>query len=129
MTGYLVDTHLLVWAADETERLSKTAAAILSDPASDLAFSVVALWELVIKTGLGRSVIRGDIVALRRQLLARRYRELQVTADHAFAVAALPPLHGDPFDRLMIAQARAEGLTLLTSDAVVARYPGMIERV
>lgn len=129
MTAYLVDTHLLVWAADETERLSADAAAVLANPASELVFSVASLWELVIKLALGRTVVRGDVAALRRGLLAGRYRELHVTADHAFAVAELPLIHADPFDRLIIAQARTEGLTLLTSDAVVARYPGMIERV
>jgi PIN domain nuclease of toxin-antitoxin system len=101
----------------------------MANPAHELVFSVVTLWELVIKIGLRRSMIRGDVQTLRRGLLGSDYRELRVDANHALAVAELPPLHGDPFDRLMIAQARVEGLTLLTADAVVARYPGAIEKV
>lgn len=126
---YLLDTHLLLWAALQPERLSQRAAELIGDRSSPLAFSVVSIWEVVIKLARGRfdfAVVPEDF---RRNMLALGYREVEVTADHALAVGGLPPIHNDPFDRLLIAQARVEGLTFLTSDILVARYPGAIERV
>ena len=92
-------------------------------------FSVVSLWGLMIKIEPGSAVIRGDVRRLRRGLLDGRLVELAVPADHAFAVGNLPRIHADPFDRLLTARAHAEGLTLLTADAVVARCPGAIRKV
>lgn len=92
-------------------------------------FSVVSVWEATIKHMLGRKDFAVDPGVLRRGLLANGWRELAVTGEHARAVSDLPPLHNDPFDRILIAQAKVEGLTLLTSDKAVARYPGSVMKV
>jgi PIN domain nuclease of toxin-antitoxin system len=126
---YLVDTHLLVWAAEQAGDLSGQAQALMEDEANELVFSVVSLWEFVIKAGTGRSGFEGDAQTLRRGLLDNAYRELTVSAPHVLAVGDLPHLHRDSFDRLLIAQAWVEGLIFLTADAMVARYPGAILRV
>ena len=125
----LLDTHLLLWAAGQPGALSPGARARIDAPGNELLFSAASLWEIVIKTGLGRADFKVDARALRRGLLENGYNELPVTGAHALAVDALPVLHKDPFDRLLIAQASMEGITLLTSDAQVAQYPGAIERV
>ena len=92
-------------------------------------FSVASLWEVAIKFALGRPEFHVDPRVLRRGLLDNGYAELTVTADHALATVSLPPIHKDPFDRLLIAQAVVEGITLLTVDATLLRYPGPIRRV
>lgn len=125
----LLDTHLLLWAAGEPEKLSAEARALLLDPANQPVFSAASLWEIAIKSALGRSDFRVDSRRLWRLLLANGYRELPVTGEHSVAVADLPPLHKDPFDRILIAQARVEGLILLTVDAWVAGYEGGIRQV
>jgi PIN domain nuclease of toxin-antitoxin system len=125
----LIDTHLLLWAASEPHRLPAAASALISDPANALAFSAASLWEVAIKAGLGRADFRADAALLRRGLLDNGYEELAVTGAHAAAVAGLPPLHRDPFDRMLVAQARIEGLLLVTADPVVAAYAGPIRRV
>ncbi|WP_295586861.1 type II toxin-antitoxin system VapC family toxin [uncultured Lamprocystis sp.] len=118
----LLDTHLLLWAAGQPERLSPTAAALLLDPANALMFSAASMWEITIKNGLGRDDFQVDPRRFWRMLLTHDYRELPVRSEHTIAVKDLPPLHKDPFDRLLIAQARTEGLTLLTCDALVSCY-------
>ena len=125
----LLDTHLLLWAAGHTERLSNAAIELIEAPDNDLWFSVASLWELVIKRGLGRKDFRVDPRLLRRGLLENGYSELPIASEHAIAVEALPMIHRDPFDRMLIAQAMHEGLTLLTSDRSVAQYPGSIRMV
>jgi PIN domain nuclease of toxin-antitoxin system len=125
----LLDTHLLLWAASEPHRLTPPARALLSDPGNLLAFSAASLWEVAIKAGLGRADFRADAALLRRGLLDNGYEELPVTGAHAVAVAALPSLHRDPFDRMLVAQALTEGLLLVTADPMVAGYPGPIRRV
>ena len=92
-------------------------------------FSAASIWEIAIKRGLGRADFRADPRLLRRGLLDNCYAELPVTSAHAAALDSLPPLHKDPFDRILIAQATIEGVTLLTSDPRVARYPGPIRGV
>jgi PIN domain nuclease of toxin-antitoxin system len=123
----LLDTHLLLWAASEPEHLPVAARTMIEDPTHQLVFSAASLWEIVIKNALGRSDFRADPALLRRGLLDNGYIELAVTGRHAVAVAGLFPLHKDPFDRMLIAQATADGLLLLTVDPVVARYPGPIQ--
>ena len=125
----LLDTHLLLWAAGPSDLLSETATALLSDPDNELFFSVASLWEITIKRGLGRSDFQVDPRLPRRGLLDNFYRELTITGEHAIAVDLLPPLHKDPFDRILVAQAMVEAITLLTSDPVVARYPGPVRAV
>jgi PIN domain nuclease of toxin-antitoxin system len=125
----LLDTHILLWAASEPHRLPAEARELLSDPANALAYSSASLWEVAIKAGLGRADFRADAALLRRGLLDNGYEELPVTGVHAAAVAGLPPLHRDPFDRMLVAQALTEGLLLVTADPAVAAYPGPIRHV
>lgn len=125
----LLDTHLLLWAAGEPNRLSAKARALLDNPSHELLFSAASLWEVVIKRGLGRADFQVDARLLRRGLLDNGYSELPVVSDHVVAIESLPPIHKDPFDRVLVAQATVEGITLLTMDSVVAQYPGPIRAV
>jgi PIN domain nuclease of toxin-antitoxin system len=125
----LLDTHLLLWAASEPKRLSAKARALLLDPANHLVFSSASLWEVSIKSGLERSDFNVDPRRLWRMLRVNGYRELPVTSEHSVAVNDLPPLHKDPFDRILIAQAKVEGLTLLTVDKTVAKYGEGVRKV
>ena len=125
----LLDTHLLLWAAGEPEKLSARAQSLLQDTGNELAFSAASLWEIEIKRGLGRPDFSVDPRRLRQGLLANRYREVPVTGEHAIALARLPPLHKDPFDRILIAQAEVEGIRLLTADKLVGQYGGAVELV
>lgn len=125
----LLDTHLLIWAMGDPRRLGAPLRERLDDPSHTLVFSVASLWELVIKAGLGHEGFQVEPRLLRRGLLDGGWQELSITARHVFTVAQLPPLHRDPFDRLLLAQAMDEGLLLLTADAQLARYPGPVEVV
>ncbi len=125
----LLDTHLLLWAAGQPNRLSAIAAKLIKAPANELHFSAGSIWEVAIKRGLGRSDFHADPRLLRRGLLDNGYSELPVLSVHVVALDSLPPIHKDPFDRLLVAQATVEGITLLTADSVVARYPGPIRAV
>jgi PIN domain nuclease of toxin-antitoxin system len=118
----LLDTQLLLWAAGDPGKLSGEARQLLEDPKNQLIFSPVSLWEVALKQTLGRRDLRVDIRVLRRAMLDNGYLELPITGAHAIAMDSLPPLHGDPFDRMLVAQARAEGAALLTADPLVAQY-------
>ena len=125
----LLDTHVLLRAAGDPDQLPADVRALLSDRATEPIFSAASLWEVAIKSGLGRSDFRVDPRLLRRGLLEHGYAELAVTGAHAVAVDLLPSLHRDPFDRILIAQAQIEGIVLLTADTTVARYPGPIRAI
>ena len=125
----LLDTHLLLWAASEPERLSSKARALLLAPDNQLLFSAASLWEISIKNSLERADFKVDPRRLWRMLLVNGYRELPVTSEHTVAVNELPPLHKDPFDRILVAQARVEGLLLLTVDKAVAKYGEGVRKV
>ncbi|MDY7561238.1 type II toxin-antitoxin system VapC family toxin [Pseudomonas sp. 10B1] len=125
----LLDTHLLLWAAGEPHRLSAAANALISEPENELFFSAASLWEIAIKQGLGRADFKVDARVLRRGLLDNGYSELPVGSEHAVAIVSLPPIHKDPFDRILVAQATVEGITLLTVDALVAQYPGPVQQI
>jgi PIN domain nuclease of toxin-antitoxin system len=125
----LLDTHLLLWAAQGLEQLPQDAQKLMSAPENDLFFSVASLWEIVIKRGLGRDDFKVDPRVLRRSLLDNGYNELSIHSEHVVAIDTLPPIHKDPFDRLLVAQAIVEGIILLTADARVAEYSGPIQRV
>jgi PIN domain nuclease of toxin-antitoxin system len=118
----LLDTHILLWAAGDPERLSDSARTLLTAPENSLFFSVASLWEMVIKRGLGRHDFKVNPRRLREMLVAHGYSELTVCAEHVLAMESLPPIHKDPFDRLLLAQARTEGMILLTVDASVSQY-------
>ena len=125
----LLDTHLLLWAAGQSNRLSLTARKLIAAPDNELLFSAASIWEIAIKRGLGRKDFQTDPRLLRRGLIDNGYTELPVLSDHGVAIDALPPIHKDPFDRLLIAQAIVEGITLLTADPAVAKYPGPVRGV
>ncbi len=125
----LPDTHLLIWAAEESSKLSKEAADLIGRLENNRFFSAASIWEIAIKRGLGRADFLINPDELRLELLANGYVELPVTGVHGAAVAGLPMLHRDPFDRILVAQAMIEGVTLLTVDPVVAGYPGDIQLV
>jgi PIN domain nuclease of toxin-antitoxin system len=125
----LLDTHLLVWAAWTPRRISSAARLLIGSIDNELIFSAASLWELAIKQALGKDDFEVDARVLQRSLLDNGYSELPVTGEHAVAIRALPPIHKDPFDRLLIAQATVEGITLLTADPIMARYPGPIRKV
>ena len=125
----LLDTHLLLWAAGQPDRLSAAACALIEAADNELIFSAASLWEIAIKRGLGRDDFLIDGRLLRRGLQDNGYVELPISIEHALAIDTLPPLHKDPFDRILVAQAIVEGITLLTADPVVAQYPGPVRRV
>ena len=125
----LLDTHLLLWAAGEPDRISATARKLIKDPQNELLFSAASLWEVSIKRGLGRDDFQVDTRVLRRGLLDNGYVELPIMSHHVVAIESLPPLHKDPFDRILVAQVIVEGIALLTTDSMVAKYPGPIRAV
>jgi PIN domain nuclease of toxin-antitoxin system len=118
----LLDTHLLIWAAQDDEALPKEARDVIQDLDNTLYFSVASIWEIIIKSGLGRDDFQIDARVLRRNLLDASYEELSIEAPHAFEIERLPMLHKDPFDRLLIGQAIAEGIVLLTHDDLIRQY-------
>lgn len=125
----LLDTHLLLWAAGEPGQLPTEARNLIDNPENELLFSAASLWEVVIKRGLGREDFKVDPRLLRRGLLDNGYSELPVVSDHVVAIDSLPRIHKDPFDRVLVAQAIVEGIILLTTDSLLAQYPGPIQTV
>lgn len=125
----LLDTQILLWAAGQPDRLSEAARTLLDNPRNELLFSAASLWEIAIKKTLGRADFVVEPRLLRRGLLDNGYAELPVTSQHAVNIDGLPPLHRDPFDRLLLAQALTEGITLLTGDEQLVAYPGPVRKV
>jgi PIN domain nuclease of toxin-antitoxin system len=125
----LLDTHLLLWAAGQPDRLSAQARVLIDSAENELFFSAASIWEVVIKSGMGREDFKIDARVLRRGLLDNGYGELVIGSEHVVAIDNLRLVHKDPFDRVLVAQAQVEGITLLTSDPVVARYPGPVRLV
>ncbi len=119
MTGYLLDTHVLLWWLAEPERLSAEARAVIADGSSALRFSAAGAWEMAIKKTLGRLEYPGNLPEV---LAENRIEPLPVALAHALAVADLPLHHRDPFDRIQIAQARLEGLAIITRDPDFGAY-------
>ncbi|RMG32358.1 MAG: type II toxin-antitoxin system VapC family toxin [Gammaproteobacteria bacterium] len=122
----LLDTHILLWAAGMPERLMESARALLEARENELWFSAASLWEIAIKSALNRTDFQVDPRLLRRALRDNGYQELAVTSRHAVEIDLLPPVHKDPFDRMLVAQSLVEGLTLLTADDLLVEYPGSI---
>ena len=123
MTRYLVDTHTYLWAVTGDRRLSDTARGILEDGTNDLRLSIASAWEIAIKARLGKLVLEvpvRDVVVTTPASLGLRV--LSVSLEHVCEVSELPPIHRDPFDRMLIAQARVEGLRLLSRDQEIGRY-------
>lgn len=115
----LLDSQALLWFLDESSRLSEETLATIVEPDNDVQVSIASLWELSIKQSTGKLTVAGD---LREHIALQSFAELPVLGEHAVAVRDLPMHHRDPFDRMLIAQARCEGLTIVTSDSVFAAY-------
>ena len=126
---FLLDTHFVLWVPIDHPQISSQARTVLSNPANQFVFSVSSIWEIAIKRGLQRRDFLFDPREIRRLLIENGYEELTVQSRHAVAVDSLPAIHKDPFDRILIAQAMVEGITLLTADPVIAQYPGPIRKV
>jgi PIN domain nuclease of toxin-antitoxin system len=126
---FLLDTHYVLWIPIDDPKISLKARAILESPANEFVFSVSSIWEIAIKRGRQRRDFRSDPREIRRLMLENGYGELTVQSQHAVAVDSLAPIHKDPFDRILIAQAIVEGITLLTADPKIAKYPGPIRKV
>ncbi len=126
---YLLDTHVVLWAILDSPRLGPVTREILGNLENRLYFSATCIWEISIKRGRLKHDFLYDPHEIRMRLTENGYEELPIWSQHAAEVGALPPIHKNPFDRLLIAQAMVEGITLLTSDAVVAQYPGPIRKV
>jgi PIN domain nuclease of toxin-antitoxin system len=122
----LLDTHLLVWSATRNKKLSRQAIELVEDQQNTLWFSTASLWESAIKAALKRPDFPIDVGALRAGLLANQFQELSVEGRHIVIFRDLPPIHKDPFDRLLVAQAQSEGMFLLTVDQVLGQYGEMV---
>jgi PIN domain nuclease of toxin-antitoxin system len=118
----LLDTHILLWAAGQPDRLSDKARTMLLEPRNTLFFSAASIWEVVIKRGIGRDDFKVDPYRLRKMLILNCYNELPITTEHVLRVDTLPQFHKDPFDRILIGQARSEAMVLLTVDSAVIQY-------
>jgi len=127
--NYLLDTHLLLWAAYTPARLSAPALAAIEEEDATLLFSAASIWEVAIKRVRNKPDFTAEPVILRRALLDAGYTELPVTGMHAAAIMGFAALHKDPFDRLLLAQAATEGVLLLTADAALAAYGGPVRLV
>ena len=125
----LLDTHLLLWSVASSRRLPKEASSLILDAANEVFYSAASVWEVAIKSALRRTDFKADPAVLVRALAQSGFSELPVTAAHAARVARLPPIHRDPFDRLLVAQSLAEPMTLLTNDAALVRYGSLVELV
>ena len=120
---YLLDTHAFLWWATDDLALPETVRAIVTDAANDIFFSAVSAWEIAIKTRLRRTGFQEEAIQrIPEQITANGLLILRVEIEHTLRVAALPLLHSDPFDRLLIAQAQMEDLAILTADPAIARY-------
>jgi PIN domain nuclease of toxin-antitoxin system len=126
---FLLDTQYLLWVPISDPRISARARELLSNVENQFLFSVSSIWEIAIKKHLRRRDFLYDPRVVRRGLIDNGYEELPVLGKHAVEVDSLPPIHKDPFDRILIAQSMVEGITLLTADPVIARYPGPILKV
>lgn len=122
----LLDTHILLWAALDQNKITGAARSLIVNPANSLWFSVASLWEVAIKRGLDRPSFQVDAGVLRTGLLSSGYAELAVEGRHVLGLSVLPRHHGDPFDRILIAQAAAEGMRLLTADRPLEAYGGPV---
>jgi PIN domain nuclease of toxin-antitoxin system len=119
----VLDTHAFIWWDSDPAQLSAVALAALRDPANEVWLSVVSVWEMVIKAQLGKLTLRLPLADIVSQQQVNGLRVLTVSLEHVLAVEGLPPVHKDPFDRLLIAQANVEGAELVSADQVVRQYP------
>lgn len=126
---YLVDTHVLIWIAVDSPRLSVAARNLLTDPDNQVFFSAISIFEIAVKERLSKQGFEVEASAIRRMMIENDFVELVVTGMHAAHVATLPLIHRDPFDRLLVAQSMFEGFTLMTADERIAKYAGPILKI
>lgn len=117
--SYLLDTHVLLWWLEDNQKLGGEIRRILADPENTIFVSAASVWEIGIKQMLGKLEAPESVLDL---LEEEGFKELPMTARHADAAARLTPLHRDPFDRMLVAQARLEGATLITHDEMIKAY-------
>ena len=117
--GFLLDTHTFIWSVEGNKRLSEKVKALISDPTNRVYVSVVTIWEIIIKTQKNKIRFRSDIKSV---IEKADFKLIPIEAKHALAVGILPPYHNDPFDRMLIEQAKTEKLTLITNDQKVWKY-------
>lgn len=129
MSRFLVDTQLLLWNAYGSRRLPARVARLFRDGRHEFYFSAASIWEIAIKASQGRKNFDVDAREVHRTLVENGFHELSIDAEHALASAALPSLHADPFDRMLVAQSLVEPMALITTDERLAGYPGTIEVV
>ncbi len=129
MSRFLVDTQLLLWNAYGSRKLPAKVARLFREGRHEFFYSAASLWEIAIKSSRGREDFSVDPAAVREVLDENGFRDLPVRAEHANAVSSLPQIHGDPFDRMLVAQAGTEAMVFVTSDERLAAYPGAIEVV
>lgn len=115
----LLDTHVVLWVLSGSSELRDDVRELVRDGRNLVFVSAATAWEMTIKKALGKLSAPDD---LEEQLRRHRFTPLQISVSHALAVGRLPPVHSDPFDRMLVAQARAEGLTIVSRDDDVARY-------
>jgi PIN domain nuclease of toxin-antitoxin system len=118
----LLDTHAFIWWDSDPAQLSPPVLAALRDPANEVWLSVTSVWEMVVKAQLGKLALRVPLAAIVAEQQANGLQVLPVTLAHTLAVEGLPPIHKDPFDRMLIAQANVEGAELVSADRVVRQY-------
>ena len=126
---YLVDTHVLIWLTVQSPRLDQSTQELLADPDNEIYFSAISIFEIAVKQQLTKVDFNVEASVIRRVLIEKGYCELAVNGLHASFVGTMPLIHKDPFDRLLVAQANVEGMTLITADEQVAQYPGPILKI
>jgi PIN domain nuclease of toxin-antitoxin system len=129
MSRFLVDTQLLLWNVYGSRKLPARVARLFRDGRHQFFYSAASIWEIAIKASRGREDFAADTAAIRDTLEENGFHELPIAAQHAVAVSSLPPIHADPFDRMLVAQSIVEPMALITTDERLAAYPGTIEVV
>jgi PIN domain nuclease of toxin-antitoxin system len=124
----LLDTHAFIWWDSAPDELSARASALCMDPENELILSVASLWEMQVKAQLGKLTLRGSMRSLvEGQQESNRLQLLPIRPEHTYALDDLPFHHKDPFDRIIVAQAKVEGLCVLSHDSIIRKYPITVE--
>ena len=124
--NFLLDTHILIWAAIAPHKISPELTSLLSDPSNHLYFSSASIWEISIKESLGKRDFKVSSKKLYDGLIENGYKELKVSALHTMEVIKLPFIHRDPFDRILVATAIWENIPLLTNDSTLSPYHSLV---
>lgn len=126
---FLLDTHFILWLPIGGRGLTREVISLINDRENEFVFSVAGLWEIALKRARYGRNFAYDPQGLRKLMVENGYAELPILGKHVAALSTLAPIHNDPFDRLLIAQAMVEEITLLTVNKTIARYPGPIRKV